>query len=261
MKTHIFRFAVLLLLFCPSASGQDIRLEDPDKLLSKKEKEVFEKAIKYEMDFFNRVFSDKVVNFSDMNFTLIPNYMSYILYQSQGGGTVHQSSGYYSPSKCELVICKDEKYKSQFLITAYHELSHAFLHLHAGNKYIPAWFNEGLAEYLEKMTFSSREITHRKDTYLLARVKTLIELREINLPEFVNWDYQKFASESFSQEGYGYAISYCMILLLMQQQDEEQAFAIFRNLIGAKSTIPIFDNCYKGGFAQFEKDFIACFSK
>ncbi|MDR0230696.1 MAG: hypothetical protein LBI82_01065 [Dysgonamonadaceae bacterium] len=261
MKSNIFSFAVLILLFCNPVSGQNFKLDDPDNLFSKKEKTILENAINYEMDFFNRTFTNKIIDFSEINFTIIPNYMSYLLYQSKSGGVARQSSGYYSHSKQELVICNDKKYKNSFLKTCFHELSHAFLHLHTDKKQIPAWFNEGLAEYLGKMTFSSKKITHKTDTYLLARVKTLIELREINLAEFVNWDYRKFATESFTQEGYGYAISYCMVLFLMQQQDETQTFTIFRDLIGTKSTINVFDNYYKGGFVQFEKDFIAYFSK
>jgi hypothetical protein len=50
-----------------------------------------------------------------------------------------------------------------------------------------------------------------------------------------------------------------MVLFLMRQQGEERAFTIFRNLIGATSTIDVFDKYYEGGFAQFEKDFIAYF--
>jgi hypothetical protein len=86
-------------------------------------------------------------------------------------------------------------------------------------------------------------------------VKTLIELQEINLSEFVNWNYQKFAAESFTQEGYGYAVSYCIVLFLMQK-DENRAIEIIRHLVGAASSTEIFDKYYSGGFAQFEVDFI-----
>jgi hypothetical protein len=51
-----------------------------------------------------------------------------------------------------------------------------------------------------------------------------------------------------------------MVYFLMQQKNEAQVFEIFRNLIGAESTIDVFDSYYEGGFAQFEKDFMAYFS-
>jgi hypothetical protein len=262
MNIKIFIFAVFVLLFYIPVSGQNFKLEDHDNLLSKKEKTALENAIDYKTDFYNRVFTDKTVDFSQIKFTIIPDYISYMLYQSQIGiGATHQSSGFYSPSRQELVVCKDKRFKDTSLKTCFHELSHAFLHLHAGDKYIPAWFNEGLAVYLENMTFSSKRIRHKTNGFMLARVKTLIELREINLAEFVKWDYPKFARESFSQEGFGYAIGYCMVFFLMQQQDEAQTFTIFRNLIGTTSTVDVFDEYYEGGFVQFEKDFITYFSQ
>ena len=72
------------------------------------------------------------------------------------------------------------------------------------------------------MTYSPHKATHRTNTYLTARVRTLIQLGEIDLTDFVHWDYGRFAAESFAQEGYGYAVGYCMVLfLLMRQLGEE----------------------------------------
>jgi len=262
MMKNMFIFAVFALLFCSQSFGQRYNLGDPDNLLSKKEKAALENAITYKTGFFNRIFTDRTVEFSQIKFTIIPNFIAYMLYQSESGMSVtRQSPGYYSPSKQELVVCKDKRFKNTFLRISFHELSHAFLHLHSGDKYIPPWFNEGLAVYLENMTFSSNRIRHNTSRFMLTRVKTLIELREINLAEFVNWDYRRFARESFSQEGFGYAVSYCMVLFLMRHQDEARTFAIFRNLIGTTSTVEVFDKYYQGGFTQFEKDFIAYFSR
>jgi hypothetical protein len=139
-------------------------------------------------------------------------------------------------------------------------LSHAFLHLHSGDKNIPAWMNEGLAVYIQEMSFNKKKIKQRINTQSIARVKTLIEIKDIDLSEFVNWNYQKFSAESFSQEGYGYAVGYCMVLFLMQY-DEDKSITIFRNLIGEQTTVEVFNDHYTGGFAQFEKDFMEYFSK
>jgi hypothetical protein len=134
------------------------------------------------------------------------------------------------------------------------------LYLHVGEKYVPAWLIEGLATYHERMTYDKRRIRHQIDRFYTARVKTLIQLNEIDLAEFVSWDYQKFSRESFTQEGFGYAIAYCMVLFLMQQC-ENMAFTIFRNLVNGYSTVEVFDKIYNGGFSQFEKDFIARFGR
>ena len=261
MKTTILFFTVLFLLFSGRMVAQNFSLEDPENILSRNEKEAIENAITYQTAFFNRIFN-QTVDFSEIQITIMPNFVSCMLYQSQIG--IHpprRSSGFYMPSRRELVICKDKKFRHAFLRTAFHEISHAFIHLHAGNNYVPIWLNEGLAVYLESMTFSSRRIRHTVNRHRLAQLRTFIELREVNLAEFVNWSHQRFYNESFSQAGIGYVKAYAMVLFLLRQQDKERTFTIFRNLIGENSTIAVFDKYYEGGFAQFERDFMAYFSR
>ncbi|MDR2057489.1 MAG: DUF1570 domain-containing protein [Dysgonamonadaceae bacterium] len=258
MKNSSFYIVLFcLLLSVKLAAQENLKFIDNENLLTKKETACLEKAIQYEADFFNRLFLDKTVDLSAIKFTVATGFMEFINVQAQAGALHANASGFFSSRDSTLVVLKNKKSKSNgFLSTCYHELSHAFLHLHVGDKYIPAWFNEGLAEYLDQMTFDKKKIVHRVNNYGVMRVKTLIELKDLNLSEFVEWNYQTFSQKSFTQEGYGYAAGYCMVLFLMQQ-NEERAITIFSNLIGARSTKEVFDRRYAGGFAQFEKDFIA----
>jgi uncharacterized protein YjaZ len=254
-KNNFYIVWLCLLLSVKLAAQENLKFIDNEDLLTKKETACMEKAIQYEADFFNRLFPDKTVDLSAVKFTVATSFMEFVNVQAQSGALHINSSGFFSPKDSTLVVLKDKKSKSNaFLSTCYHELSHAFLYLHVGDKYIPAWFNEGLAEYLEQMTFDKKKIVHSVNTYSVARVKTLVELKDLNLSEFVNWNYQMFSQKSFTQEGYGYAVGYCMVLFLMQQK-KEQVITIFSNLIGAYSTVEVFDRHYTGGFAQFEKDF------
>ena len=235
---------------------QAYQIQDPEKHLSKKEKQTVERAVNYQTAFYNRIFPDKKVDFSDIKFTVIPNQIEFTLYVNKSGGIVPRNSpGIYIPASHELVVCTSKTYRGSFISILCHEMSHAFLHVYSGNQNIPAWLNEGLAVYLQEMTYDKNIITQRVNRRYVARVKTLIELNDLNLSDFVTWDYRKFSTESFSQEGNGYAIGYCMALFMMQQ-DENNAITIFRNLIGEHSSRAVFDNCYSGGFAQFEKDFM-----
>lgn len=261
MKPSVCQLFLLAALLCAAwqspAWGQPARLDDPEGLLAPKEKEAIERAIGYESGFYNRLFADKSVGLSDLQLTLIEGYAPYALYLSQfmEGGSVGLSAGFYSHEARELVVCVDKKYKKSFLATVFHELSHAFLHLHTEGKTVPPWLDEGLATYFAGMTYSPHKATHRTNTYLTARVRTLIQLGEIDLADFVHWDYGRFAAESFAQEGYGYAVGYCMVLFLMRQLGEERMFDLFRQLPGASSGIPAFERYYPGGFERFERDF------
>jgi uncharacterized protein YjaZ len=258
MKKSNFYIALFCLLLPLKLEGQEnLNFIDTGKLLTKKEVACLKKAIQYEAIFFNRLFPDKAVNLSAIKFMVATSFVDLIHAQRQSNALHFNVSGFFSPQDSVLVVSKNKKMKSQeFLSTCYHELSHAFLYLHVGNRYIPAWLNEGLAEYFEQMTFDKKKIVQKLNSYSVARVKTLVELKDLNLSEFVDWSYQTFSQKSFTQEGYGYAIGYCITFFLMQQ-NEEQAITIFRDLIGAHSTAGVFDLHYAGGFVQFEKDFMA----
>ncbi|MCL2651949.1 MAG: hypothetical protein FWD60_13140 [Candidatus Azobacteroides sp.] len=251
--TFIFVFILLAI----SAPAQKINFIDPDNLLTKKENLSLEKALQYESDFFNRLFSNETVNMQDIRFIVVSNYLAFMNLQSKYGVVHVNSSGFFAPKDSTLVVFKDKKSEvNNFLPICYHEFSHAFLRLHTGDKYIPVWLNEGLADYLKQMTYDKNKITQQINNYSITRVKTLIDIKDLNLSEFVNWSYDKFSTESFTQEGYGYAVGYNIVLFLMQQQGEDKSFVIFRNLIGAHSTIEVLDKYYPGGFSQFEKNFV-----
>ena len=251
-KYHIYSFFIVSLIHL-LVFAQENNFPDIDEYFSKKEKAIFERALEYQTAFYKNILPDSIVDLSEIQVSVITNIKEYgtnILIQKK-------TSGYYSTADRELVICKDEKYKNTFMKTAFHELSHALLHLYSGTQFylIPPWLNEGLADYLKGMTYHSKKIIHKKDAYMIARVKTLIELRDFDFVDFVNWDYKRFSKESFSQEASGYAVGYCMVLFLMNK-DEKEAYTLFRSLIEEqKPTSEIFDTYYQGGFFQFEKDF------
>jgi len=249
---------ILNILLYFSVFAQEKSFSDIDKYFSKKEKASFERALEYQNAFCHKIFPDTIVDISKIQISVITDIKEF-------GNIVIQkkTSGYYSSFDRKLVICKDDKFKNTLMKTTFHELSHALLHLYSGDRFdhIPPWLNEGLAEYLEGMTYSSKNITHHKSAYLIARVKTLIELRDLDLADFVDWEQQKFIKESFSQDGYGYAVGYCMVLFLMNKY-EKDAYSLFRSLIDKnKASTEIFDIHYKGGFSQFEKDFFIHYSK
>jgi len=256
MKNNLYAIYILNLLII-GILAQEKDIISIENMLTKKENIALERALHYKSDFFNRLFSEKTVNSSEIKFVVANNYGEYIYIQSKYGYVKPNSYGFFSGKDNTIVVLKYKKDENpkNFMQTCYHELSHAFLHLHIGDNYIPAWFIEGLAIYHAQMTYDKNKITQRINSYYVKRVKTLIHLKEINLTEFVNWDYQKFSIESFSQEGYGYAIGYCIILFLIQQ-NEDEAFTIFRRLVNAYSVTEVFDKYYSGGFSQFEKDFL-----
>jgi len=259
MKNSKYQIHILfiILLISLNALSQEVNFPDIEKYFSKKEKATFERAWNYQDDFFKKIFLyDDMEPLTGVQISVIPNAKEY------GMSLIKKNIyGFYSPTDLKLVICNDDKHQNSALTTILHELSHAMLHQYSGSLFfhIPLWLNEGLAQYLDRMTYKSKKIIHKKNDYLIARIKTLIELRDFDFANFVNLNKEDFLKKSFSEEGYGYAVGYCMVLFLINK-DEDSAFSLFRSLIEElRPTTDVFDEYYEGGFSQFEKDFFEYF--
>ncbi len=257
ITTFLFIFCLLSAFFNIKAQG-DYAIADDENILTKKERESLEKMIDFQLETYNKIFPDIISKKSDVKINVFKNYSAYLAYQEKIGGTVrHRSFGFYSDKTKEVVVCK-HKHEEGFLKTCYHELSHFFIRSKMTSP--PIWLNEGLATYFGYMKVSPKKITPEKYEYHIARVKTMIELNDIDLKDYVTWSHKKFTDASFTRESYGYAISYCIIYFLFQK-DQETAYQIIREIGEKTGTKEAFDLHYPGEFDQFEKEFIEYYSK
>jgi len=250
---------VLFLTFCVVLSAQNpYSIDDRENVLSKKERQLLENMIDYELTFFNKLSPSEKMTSSDVKMTIFQNYSAYILYQKQVMGAIlYRSLAFYSPENKEVVVCK-KKEDDHFMEACYHELSHFFMHSRIASP--PSWIDEGLATYFGNCKVSSKEVKPQQNEYFTGRLKTMIEMKDINLQDFITWKTAKFNQASSTQDGYGYAIAHCMISYL-SQKNENLTINIIQAIMQNKSSEEAFDTCYTGGFSQFEKDFIACYSK
>jgi len=254
-SNKIGKSAVFLFLFlCYGVNlFSQYSINDEESVMTKKELESLQKAIDYQLEFYNKAFPDGMMDRSSVNMHIFSNYVNYLIYQKEHGVNAIKAMGFYSPIKKEAVVCKDKNEK-HFLKTCYHELSHFFIQNYMDMP--PVWLNEGLATYFESIKIS-KSMKPERNIYLTARVKTMIELKDIDLKDFISWDHQKFYHISFTQDSYGYALAYCMTSLLMQH--ETTMIAVINNIYKGKSSYEALDNSYEGGFAVFEKDFMRIF--
>ena len=249
---------VLFLTFSVILSAQNsYSIDDKENVLTKKEQQSLEKMIDYELTFFNKIFPSAKMTSLDVKVTIFQKYSAYLLYKKQIEGDIkyYKSLGFYSSGTKEVIVCKEKN--NSFMETCYHELSHFFLHLSIASP--PAWMDEGLATYFGNCRVSSKDVKHQRAEYLIGRLKTMIEMKDIDLRDFVTWKASKFAQISFTQDNYGYAAGYCMILYLLQK-DENLTVNIMQAIMQNKSSEEAFDTFYTGGFSQFEKDFMAFYS-
>lgn len=254
------RLFILNLMFvasCFFASAQQYSIKDDDKVMSKKEFTALEQVIAYQIQFYNRVLPNDTIKAKDVKLKIFSNYAEYLTFQKETSESLNpKSMGFYSHKEREAVVCKD-KIPDKFLEVCYHELSHFFVNTYFGN--IPVWINEGLAVYFEH-TKTGKRPKHIPSSRMINRVKTMIDLNDINLTDFITWNRNQFYKKSFSHDSYGYALGYSIIYFLMQK-DKETVINLIRNITEGASSHDALNKLYDGGFSNFEKDFFLFISK
>jgi len=246
-------FGVFLFCNVTKLTAQSFSLKDTDDVLTSKEKQRLERAIRYQADFFNKVFPyDSLIKISDVKMVILEKYIDYISYEVGQNKPVGNNMpvGYFNRRTNEIVFYKP--LSDNFLFVAYHELSHYFLSLKMRRNI--AWLHEGLACYFESMNISARSVKIGKHSRYTAQLKTLVALNDVDIADFITWNANKFRQMSYN----GYPIAYGTVYFLMQK-DENILINIMRIIENGQSSTDAFNQFYPGGLAQFEKDFFDYF--
>ena len=252
-----FLFSGIFLFGAIGLTAQTYSINDPDGALTQKEKQYLEKAIIYEIDFFNKVFPDGApIKISDVKVSVFDKYADYLIHEVERGKTVSccMPSGYFNSQAKEVIIYKN-KDRNDFLNVCYHELSHFFLSEKMKNP--AAWLNEGLASYFESMDISAKAVKFKKHSRYLTQIKTLIAHKDVDIVDFITWNSTKF-KKMVSYNNYSYVVSYCIVYLLMQK-NEDILISMMRDMRDGKSSTAAFDLYYPGGLPQLERDFLVYF--
>jgi len=259
IKSKMIRPVFLFLFLCFGLNlFAQYSIKDDERILTKKEQKSLQKMIDYQLEFYNKAFPDSAVEKSSVKLTIYNSHADYLVRQKENYGyNIENSPGFYSGKNKEIIVSK-EKCKDYFLEMCYHELSHFFMAIRTCGCTFPIWLNEGLAEYFENIKLS-KTIKHKRNIYHAARVKTMLELKDFNLRDFIDWSYEKFRDISFTQDSYGYALAYCIVAFLMQ--NEETMIAVINHIYKGKSSYEALDSVYKGGFEAFEQDLIQSMGK
>jgi len=233
-------------------------ITDSAKILTNKEIKYIEKVIEYQLSFYKKVFPKENIQPSDVKLHIYTDITAYLMMQKELYGSVRIGlGGFYSRKNKEAVVCKDKKEKT-FLHTCYHELSHFFTNTYF--EAIPIWLNEGLAVYFASLKVSDKNVQPQENHRCTARVKTMIDIRDINIKDFMTWSHPKFKKMAATHDSYGYALGYSIVNFLMKK-DPDFLVSYIRLLKEGKSSEEAMEKLYTGGFIQFEKDFLAVLSK
>jgi hypothetical protein len=249
MKRKIISF--LFAIFCVvNISAQDFTFENLGNPISKKDSAKIIRMIAYEVDFFNKISPldsvyVKLVVVDDKE-------ISKLKYAKR----LNDVRGFYN-DKLKTSFVRRKK-GEDFLLIVYHENVHYLLHLLM--KKPPVWLGEGLSDYFYHATASKKKIVHDMDEYEKGRIKTMIEIKDIDLKDFLTLKRPEFQKKHRTNENYAYVLSHSIVYFLIEK-DFNQFKQMVLKIKDGSSSYDAVDSTYSGGFAQFETDFIAYFSK
>lgn len=249
-----YKIIILFLVFTGiTCCAQSYKLNNLGISYPAKDSVHLDKMIKYEIDFYRRIADFDSIT---LNVKIFDKSAAYYLYQKEIAHLYEKTSGFFSPKANQEVVLKKEGIP--YLPILYHEISHYFF-----NKIIPKkpphWLNEGLAEYFAHVQISKNAIKHEMTEYERGRIKTMIEISDLNLHTFFTWGPSEFMKKEFTDDSYTYILSHGIVYFLIKK-DSEQFKQLVLKIKNGSSSQEVIDAIYKGGFKQFEADFISYYT-
>lgn len=241
-------FILTLLFIATNINASNIIFENLGTKLSKKDSSKIDIIIKHEQMFYAELCNIDSIH---IKLNIFTDKTAYALYSRGKGYPADKYTGgvYFSKTKECIVLKKNE---DDYLPIVYHEISHYFTHLFYDK--CPRWLNEGLAEYFEQCTIKKKEIKHEMTEYEIGRIKTMIQIDDINFSEFFSWTNSEFMKKQSTDDMYAYILSHGIVYFLLEKDKN-----IFKDILlciksGHKGDEAI-DKFYPGGFTAFNKDF------
>lgn len=240
--------SIVVLCLSVGCFSQNYILENTGIPQNKKDSILLHRMIEHEMSFYEKIFT---VDSIRIKLRIIDNESVYYLYQKNIRKSNDRTSlGFFSTKTKEAVILKTKRIN--YLTLAYHEFSLCFMF--NGISKPPLWLNEGVAEYFEHVDITKKEIRHEMSDYEIARIKTMIQIRDIDLSDFLSWTTKEFMLKQKTNDNYAYMLSHGIVYFLINK-DFEQFKQLVLKIKNGSSSKEAFDASYSGGFKQFETDF------
>lgn len=164
----------------------------------------------------------------------------------------HFCSGMYIPEiKTAVVILTEDM--DEAVQTLYHEISHSLYHkiidYAPSSTLITAYgLNEGLACYFQFMKFRKAGSDYQQgNEYYISSVKTLIEINEFNLDEYLCMNHSSFEDKSRHDGNVSYHASYVIVATLFDKLGMEGMRELISMIINGTTYDAAVDAIYPGG--------------
>lgn len=217
--------------------------------LSPKERSQIETGVNFILGYYKQVFdyNEDV----PVRIRIFGNKRRFMSYQEDLSPVVSEV-GFYSPVHNEAVVNGDRD-KNEVIATIYHEANHSILTQKAPE--LPLWFNEGLAEYFERIIPEGESVTvgHQDARYF--KLKQDLKSRKIPALKsyLASWD-SAWKRGGMAQDD-ARSVAWSLVHYLMSTQEgQDTVIRILRekNKDPSVSSVEIIDKYYPGGLDKLE---------
>lgn len=250
MKTLMSFIALVMLVVLPVRS-QSIILENVGRSIPERDSLKIIRMADYQKSFYSQI---GIVDSARIKLRIFRNQEAYLSYMKlHSKDAVSQlSGGVFDGKSKELCV----PLSSSYLQVVYHELSHYFFNKHFSRS--PGWLSEGLARYFEYTQIKKNEILHPLSELEVRYIKSMLEMKEIELKKLVAISGCEVARKSLTNDGYIHKVGYGIVYMFIENHPSEFIQLLTNIKRGAESYDAI-QATYPGGFAQFESDFNALY--
>lgn len=254
MKRIIYLLSVIFI--SSNLFTQNIIFKNIGAPISKKDSIKIIDMIYAEMNFYNKIYS---IDSAYIKLNIYDDKSAYEEVRSKYRMKGVAGGGFFRSEDTTCYVLRNKNRERGYLPIVYHEMSHYFTR-RIINKTPPIWLTEGLSEYFEYSEMKKKRLTHYLSEYVKGRIKTMIEIKEIDLKKHIALSYHDFMKRQITDENYSYTLSHGIVYFLIEK-DFEQFKTIVLKIKDGSSSYDAIQETYSGGFVQFERDFIAYYSK
>jgi len=209
-------------------------------------------GVQFVYNYFTNVFEINLN--SEIKLKIFGVYKDFMIYQFKLYGKTYTDHGVYSNITNEALV-NGSKYRNRVVGTSIHEASHALIQ--PSGYRIPAWVNEGIAEYFEEMVFNENKISFNPQYDRHNELKQLLLDDDlISLLEYFGLTNEAWKNRSLVDDRVSRSIAWSLVHFLMSSPDGVGAIKnILKNFETDDETpsMYIVNKSYPGGLNVLEK--------
>lgn len=242
----------LLFLLCFTAQAQQILIKYEGEKLSRKDSLKIDKISSYEIEFYKQIFTfDSLL----LKYRVFATKDAYVKFLAEHKIKMHDRRfiAKYAKKINTCLIFRNEKADDDvFWGSVSFCTSSALIHQQKGSN--QAWLSTGLNQYFKFMDVGRKSFTHQLPVVYIAKLKSMIEMKDLNLEEFISSKNKEFLKQQLTDESSAYALSHALVYFLIEK-DFSKFKELVRSIKAGQSSYEAINSNYLGGFSAFNIDF------